>query len=126
MGIHVTPGQRHDSKAFEPTLQRVYLRRRRGRRRWPRQLAGDKGYSYPRIWRWISQRRIGRVIPTRKDQARDPNFDRQGWILKDSQVARSTFRAYNRPSFPDDCSRKLLNSPSFSEDGQRSCLQEFR
>ncbi len=76
VGIHVTPGQRHESKAFEPTLQRVYLRRRRGRRRWPRQLAGDKGYSYPRIWRWLSRRRIGRVIPTRKDQARDPNFDK--------------------------------------------------
>ena len=27
VGIHVTPGQRHESKAFEPTLQRVYLRR---------------------------------------------------------------------------------------------------
>lgn len=76
VGIHVTPGQRHESKAFEPTLQQVYLRRRRGRRRWPRQLAGDKGYSYPRIWRWLSRRRIGRVIPTRKDQARDPNFDK--------------------------------------------------
>ena len=79
VGIHVTPGQRHDSKAFEPTLQRVYLRRRRGRRRWPRPLAGDKGYSYPRIWRWLSRRRIGRVIPTRKDQARDPNFDKDAY-----------------------------------------------
>jgi transposase len=76
VGIHVTPGQRHESKAFEPTMQRVYLRRRRGRRRWPRRLAGDKGYSYPRIWRWLGRRRIGRVIPTRKDQTRDPNFDK--------------------------------------------------
>jgi transposase len=76
VGIHVTPGQRHESKAFEPTLQRLYLRRRRGRRRWPRRLAGDKGYSYPRIWRWLSRRRIGRVIPTRKNQARDPKFDK--------------------------------------------------
>lgn len=76
VGIHVTPGQRHESKAFEPTMQRVYLRRRRGRRRWPRRLAGDKGYSYPRIWRWLGRRRIGRVIPTRKDQPRDPHFDK--------------------------------------------------
>lgn len=76
VGIHVTPGQRHESRAFEPTMQRVYLRRRRGRRRWPRRLAGDKGYSYPRIWRWLSRRRIGRVIPTRKNQVRDPNFDK--------------------------------------------------
>jgi transposase len=76
VGVHLTPGQRHESKAFEPTMQRVYLRRRRGRPRWPRRLAGDKGYSYPRIWQWLRRRRIGRVIPTRKDQERDPNFDK--------------------------------------------------
>ena len=76
LGIHVTPGQRHESRAFEPTMQRVYLPRRRGRRRWPRRLAGDKGYSYPRIWRWLGRRRIGRVIPTRKDQPRAADFDK--------------------------------------------------
>jgi transposase len=76
LAVHVTPGQRHESKAFEPTMRRVYLPRRRGRRRWPRRLAGDKGYSYPRIRRWLGRRRIGRVIPTRKDQPRDPNFDK--------------------------------------------------
>jgi transposase len=75
LGIHVTPGQRHESRAFEPTMERVYLPRRRGRRRWPRRLAGDKGYSYPRIWRWLARRRIGRVIPTRKDQPRAADFD---------------------------------------------------
>jgi transposase len=75
LGIHVTPGQRHESRAFEATMQRVYLPRRRGRRRWPRRLAGDKGYSYPRIWRWLGRRRIGRVIPTRKDQPRAVDFD---------------------------------------------------
>lgn len=76
LGIHLTPGQRHESRAFEATMQRVYLPRRRGRNRWPRRLAGDKGYSYPRIWRWLGRRRIGRVIPTRKDQPRYAGFDR--------------------------------------------------
>jgi transposase len=76
VGVHLTPGQRHESRAFEPTMQRVYLPQRRGRRRWPARLAGDKGYSYPHIWRWLRRRRIGRVIPTRKDQARDPAFDK--------------------------------------------------
>jgi transposase len=76
LGIHVTPGQQHESRAFESTMQRVYLPRRRGRRRWPRRLAGDKGYSYPRIWRWLGHRRIGRVIPTRKDQPRAADFDK--------------------------------------------------
>jgi len=76
VGIHVTAGQAHESKAFEPAMARRLFHRRGGRRRWPRRLAGDKGYSYPRIWRWLSRRRIGRVIPTRKDQPRDPNFDK--------------------------------------------------
>jgi transposase len=79
VGIHVTPGQRHESKAFEPTMQRVCLRRRR----WPRRLAGDKGYSYPRILRWLGRRRVGRVIPTRKDQPRDPSFDKAEYRKRD-------------------------------------------
>jgi transposase len=79
LGIHVTPGQRHESRAFEPTMQRVYLPRRRGRPRWPRRLAGDKGYSYPRIWRWLGRRRIGRVIPARKDQPRAADFDKAAY-----------------------------------------------
>ena len=76
LGIHVTPGQRHESKAFEPTMQRISLPRRRGRHRWPKGLAGDKGYSYPGIRRWLGRRRIDDVIPTRKDQVRDPDFDK--------------------------------------------------
>lgn len=75
LGIHLTPGQQHESRAFEPTMRRVYLKPRRGGRRWPRQLAGDKGYRYPHIWRWLRRRRIGRVIPTRKNQPCDPSFD---------------------------------------------------
>ena len=77
LGVHVTPGQRHESKAFEPTLQRLHLRQRRGRPRWQRQLAGDKGYSYQRIWRWLQRRRITKVIPTRKDQVQDPKFNKE-------------------------------------------------
>ena len=53
------------------------------RRRWagrdagPRKLAGDKGYSYPRIRRYLRRRGIKAVIPTRKDQRRIPTL-RQG------------------------------------------------
>jgi transposase len=49
---------------------------RPGQRRWPRQLAGDKGYSYPRIRSWCKRRSVEAVIPTRKDQPRDENFDK--------------------------------------------------
>jgi transposase len=75
VSIHVTAGQRHESKAFEPTMARRLFHRRPGQRRWPLRLAGDKGYSYPRIRRWCRRRRVQAVIPTRKDQPRQQDFD---------------------------------------------------
>jgi transposase len=77
VAIHVTAGQAHESKAFEPTMARRLFHRRRSRRRWPRRLAGDKGYSYPRIRGWCRRRRVEAVIPTRKDQPRDEAFDKE-------------------------------------------------
>jgi len=76
VAIHVTAGQRHESKAFEPTMARRLFHRRKGSRRWPRRLAGDKGYSYPRIRRWCRRRQVEAVIPTRKNQPRDEKFDK--------------------------------------------------
>jgi transposase len=77
LAIHVTAGQAHESKAFEPTMARQLMHRRHGKGRWPSKLAGDKGYSYPRIRRWCSRRRIQPVIPTRSDQPREEDFDRE-------------------------------------------------
>ncbi|MEX2220030.1 MAG: transposase [Phycisphaerales bacterium] len=37
---------------------------------WPRKLAGDKGYSYPGVVCWLSDREIEAVIPQRSDQVR--------------------------------------------------------
>ena len=34
----------------------------------PKRLAGDKGYSYPGVRRWLSDRGIEAVIPYRSDQ----------------------------------------------------------
>jgi transposase len=76
VAVYATAGQRHDSKAFEPTMARRLFHRRKGARRWPGRLAGDKGYSYPRIRRWCRRRRVEAVIPTRKDQPRDEAFDK--------------------------------------------------
>ena len=45
----------------------------------PRRLAGDKGYSSPTARRRLRQRRISPVIPTRKDQRSQPNFDREAY-----------------------------------------------
>jgi transposase len=77
VAIHVTAGQTHESKAFESTMARRLFHRRRGQRLWPRRLAGDKGYSYPRIRRWCRRRQIAGVIPTRSNQPRDEQFDKE-------------------------------------------------
>lgn len=76
LAVFVTPGQQHESTAFETVMGRVALTQRKGRRRWPKRLAGDKGYSYPRIRLWCGQRRIQAVIPTRSDQPRTEKFDK--------------------------------------------------
>jgi transposase len=75
----LSAGQAHESKHLEPVLEAVRLSRpRRGRRRRrPRRLAGDKGYSYARIRRYLRRRGIMAVIPTRKDQRRNPHFDKE-------------------------------------------------
>lgn len=46
-------------------MMRVRPPRRLG---WPLKLAGDKGYSYPRIRRWLERRMIEAVIPQRSDE----------------------------------------------------------
>jgi transposase len=77
----VTAGRAHESKSPEVVLESVRLKRPgRGRpRRRPRRVAGDKGYSYRRIRRYLRRRGIRAVIPTRKDRRRNPHFDREAY-----------------------------------------------
>jgi transposase len=66
-------------------MDAVRIRQPRGRPRTrPSTLAGDKGYSYPRIRRWLRDHAIGAVIPMRSDQeealgGRQPNFDKKSY-----------------------------------------------
>ena len=96
----ITAGQAHESKSVEAVLAGVRLKRPgRGRpRRRPRRLAGDKGYSYGTVRRYLRRRGIKAVIPTRKDQRRDPHFDKDtyrrrniverciGWLKENRRV----------------------------------------
>jgi transposase len=68
LSVWISPGQAHESRHVEPVLEAV---------RRPRRLAGDKGYSDPRVRRSLRRRGIVPVIPTRKDQRRDPRFDEE-------------------------------------------------
>ena len=74
--MFLTPGQRQECRAFAPAMAAVLTARRRPRR-WPAHLAGDKGYSFPSVRRWLLRRRIRPVIPTRSDQPAEPDFDRE-------------------------------------------------
>lgn len=67
LGALVTAGQAHESKSFEALMDTVRIRRRRR----PDAVAGDRGYSYPRVRAWLSRRGIEAVIPTRSDQPRE-------------------------------------------------------
>lgn len=81
LAASISPGQAHESKLLEPVREAVKIfRPGRGRPRCrPKALAGDKGYSYPRVRRYLRRRGIQAVIPTRKDQRRNPHFDKPSY-----------------------------------------------
>jgi transposase len=76
LAVWVTAGQRHESRAFPAAMSRARRPRRAGRPTWPRRVAGDKGYSYRSVRRWLRRHHIEPVIPTRKDQPRDEGFQK--------------------------------------------------
>ena len=82
MAVVLSGGERHESRYVAALLAGGRVRRAgRGRPRGrPRQLVGDKGYSYPTVRRLLVQRRIRAVIPRRGDQRPDDGryapFDR--------------------------------------------------
>lgn len=97
----LTPGQAHESRQVDPVLRRVRLRRRgagRPRTR-PHALAGDKGYSYPTVRRYLRRRGIRAVIPTRSNQRTNSRFDKPtyrqrniiervvGWLKESRRLA---------------------------------------
>ncbi len=68
----LTPGQRQECTQLARVLDAVRVPNRRGRpRRRPKALAGDKGYSYPHVRRWLRRHGVRAVIPYRKDQKPD-------------------------------------------------------
>ena len=96
----ITAGQAHESKHAATTLEQVRLPNGKGRPSCrPKRLAGDKGYSYPRVRVYLHRRGILPVIPTRKDQRANPRFDRAtyrrrdvvercvGWLKENRQLA---------------------------------------
>lgn len=104
----MTAGQVHESTRFESLVATFIASRgrKRRRRRKPRKLAGDKGYSVARIRDWLKARGIEPVIPHKDNEhaRHDPSvtFDKRtyrqrhvveqcvGW-LKESRAVGTRF-----------------------------------
>ena len=78
MAAVLTAGERHEQVALEAVMDKGAVPRPgRGRPRLrPRRTAGDRGYSSPTARQRLRRRRIKPVIPTRRDQPRQPGFDK--------------------------------------------------
>lgn len=76
--VLLTAGQRHESVVFESLMEQGAVKRPgRGRpKRRPKRIVGDKGYSHPRIRRYLRRRGIRVTIARPKDQPRGGPFDR--------------------------------------------------
>jgi transposase len=99
----LTPGEKSECQQVACVLQHVRLPRAAGHagrpRTRPRALAGDKGYSFPTVRRYLRQRGIRAVIPTRSNQRAHSQFDRQtyrrrniiervvGWLKEHRRLA---------------------------------------
>lgn len=98
LSVDVSAGQRHESTRFEGVMTATYL----ARGQWPEAVAGDKGYSYPRIRQWLDQHRIRDVVAHRSDQrgaGDESDFDREtyrrrnvverciGWLKECRRIA---------------------------------------
>ena len=83
--VHVTPGQAHESAAFEQTVSAVRIEQPKGPPRCrPKRIAGDKAYDIPRVRRWLRAHKIRAIIPEKnkphgRKPGRPPAFDRDAY-----------------------------------------------
>jgi transposase len=75
LAVEVTPGQSHESTQFEKVIDAVPLRDGQ----LPQAISGDKAYGLSRIRQWLQAHHVRAVIPTKSNQARRPDFDRQAY-----------------------------------------------
>ena len=73
-------GQEHESKFFEELIGEISIAGNPGRpRSKPDNIAGDKAYSCSRIRDWLARRGIGDVIPTKENEMRRKDFDKDAY-----------------------------------------------
>ena len=78
LAVTVTAGQTHESTQLTRILHAVGRPRHIG---WPGKIAGDKGYSYETIRRFLAGCGIEAVIPRKSNQPKPPGerFDRRSY-----------------------------------------------
>ena len=84
MTIVITPGQRHETVAFEPLMEQGTVRRpHRGRPRLrPGRVVGDKSYSRGKIRGYLRRRGMRVTIPRRSTERHRGRFDQQVYRLR--------------------------------------------
>ena len=75
LAAQVTAGQCHESQYVESVINAVRI----GRRRRPKKVAGDKGYSCERVRRWLRRHKMVPVIPTKSNEVAQDDFDREAY-----------------------------------------------
>jgi len=93
MVILTTAGQRHEALMLRKLMETGAVKRpgpARPRIR-PDAVAGDKGYSYPSLRRYLRRRGIRAVIPSKSDQPRQRSFDKAAYRER-NQVERTINR----------------------------------
>lgn len=98
LNVTLTEGQSHETKEFEHLLTSTPLTWGKTRR-WPKAVAGDKGYSSRKNREFLRRRRIESVIARKTKEPREENFDKQkyrrrnvverviGWLKINRRVA---------------------------------------
>lgn len=80
LAVELSPGQTHDSQRFEAAMEAVRIPQRwASPRRRPKRLAADKAYGSRKIRAWLRRHRIRAVIPTKSNEKRRAEFDREAY-----------------------------------------------
>ena len=82
--IVLTPGEQHESTAFEQLMEQGAVERpRRGRPKLrPKRVVGDKGYSSRKIRAYLRRRGMCYTIPRKVNERRTGPFDRAIYRLR--------------------------------------------
>ena len=110
LAIEVTAGQVHESTRFESLVATFVASRKRRRRRKPRKLAGDKGYSVARIRDWLKARGIAVVLAG----ARAPGRALGAYGREFDQVFAAVAQA-NRVALAPDLLAGVIDRPAMKQ-----------